>query len=149
MNKNDPLYCRNCTNYYNRPLDANKCDKCPYIHVEVYDSKNFHKEEKKMIVTIIGSLSKKADIIACKEYWERFGHKVNCPCDPEHEKLILINTQSLWINNIAESDLVVAIPKVIKMPECGETSLVYEFGECTSYEIAIAAWLNKHVIFWY
>lgn len=97
-----------------------------------------------MIVTIIGSYSNTDKMKECKEYWERFGHKVNCPCDPGRSAMALIAKRSNWIEKIEEADLVVAIPKEIK----GTSNYVLNFGESTSYEIAIALRFKKQIVFW-
>lgn len=97
--------------------------------------KSIIKEEKEMIITIIGSYSKSSSMKECKDYWKKFGHVVNCPCDDGRDKLPLIEKQSTWIDKIKESDLIVAIPKEIKTQYGGPTVFSYEFGESTSYEM--------------
>lgn len=105
-------------------------------------------KEGQMIVTIIGSLNNKEEMIKCKKYWEQFGHIVNCPCDKGRGDLPLINKCSSWINAIERANLVVAIPKGVKTTEHSTSTFVYEFGESTTYEIAIATRFNKPVIIW-
>lgn len=148
-------YCKICENL----KKTNGCEGCcgivnifrpdkdipPSKFKSIYKVK---KEEKKMIVTIIGSYSRKDAMLEAKAYWERFGHKVNCPCDDGRAALPLITKQSTWIEKIEEADLIVAIPKDIKMPGSGASSYVYEFGESTSYEMAIALRFKKQVVFW-
>lgn len=106
------------------------------------------KENKKMVVTIIGSYSNTDKMKECKEYWERFGHKVNCPCDPGRKSITLIEKQFEWIEKIEEADLVVAIQKNILMSSRPKTEYVFEFGESTSYEMAIALRFKKQIVFW-
>lgn len=101
-----------------------------------------------MIITIIGSLSKFKEMEEAKEYFERFGHKVNCPTSPELQEMALIEIQKEWIKKIKEADLIVAVPKAVYLAEkSGQTQFVHEFGESTSYEMAIASELNKEIIF--
>lgn len=101
-----------------------------------------------MIVTIIGSMSCMSKMKECKNYWERFGHKVNCPCDDGRDSMALITKQSTWIEKIEEADLIVAIPKEIKMQGHGASTYVQEFGESTSYEMAIALRFKKQIVIW-
>ena len=149
-------YCMVCEHM----CETNGCDGCHGI-IDIYNSKNnkppskfkmkkkYEKqEEKKMIVTIIGSYSNTNKMKECKEYWERFGHKVNCPCDPGREDMSLIEKQSSWIEKIEEADLVVSIPKEIKMQGHGASAYVHEFGESTSYEMAIALRFKKPIVIW-
>lgn len=148
-------YCNLCENRANCD-----CDGCVFtIRYDIDENfttnspfpskfKPIIKEEKKMIITIIGSYSKLSSMKECRDYWKRFGHVVNCPCDDERDKLPLIEKQSTWIDKIKESDLIVAIPKEIKTQYGGPTVFSYEFGESTSYEMAIALKLNKQIIIW-
>ena len=101
-----------------------------------------------MVVTIIWSYSNTDKMKECKEYWERFGHKVNCPCDPGRKSITLIEKQFEWIEKIEEADLVVAIQKNIHMSSRPKTEYVFEFGESTSYEMAIALRFKKQIVFW-
>lgn len=103
---------------------------------------------KKMIITIIGSLSKRTEMNECKEYFERFGHRVNTPNDPELQKKSLYEIQCSWIQAIKEADLVVAIPKMISLAQSAKSDEVLEFGESTSYEMAIATEFEKRLIYW-
>lgn len=148
-------YCQICKNIN----IEHACDGCTAI-IDAFEPdnnlpptkfKNIYgsaKGEKEMIITIIGSYSKIEEMKNCKAYWERFGHKVNYPGDPEREELPLITKQSTWIEKIEEADLVVAIPKGIKIPGSGASSYVYEFGESTSYEMAIALRFKKQIVIW-
>ena len=101
-----------------------------------------------MIVTIIGSYSRKEAMEKCKDFWEERGCIVNCPCDPEREHLSLFEKQSSWIERIKEANLVVAIPKIIVMMPNGASEYRLDIGESTSYELAIAHHFDKQVIFW-
>lgn len=115
------------------------------------------KEEKNMIVTIIGSLTKKKEMDKIKAFWKRHGAIVNSPGDPEVQKEPLENIQRMWIERIEEADLIVAVPKdVTLMPNRdgkyilgfdGDSKYALEFGESTSYEIAIARRFNKPILF--
>lgn len=78
-----------------------------------------------------------------KAYFERFGHMVNCPADPNLQKKPLIMIQEEWIEKIKEADLIVVIPKNVSLVDNGESKMVFEFGESTSYEMAIAESLGK------
>lgn len=134
--------CEGCNGFIN-PLRPSE-NKPPTKFKPIYKNK----EEKKMIITIIGSCSNPDQMKECKEYWERFGHKVNCPCDPGRDELPLIEKQSSWIEKIEEADLVVAIHKNICMGTRPKSEYVFEFGESTSYEMAIALRFKKQIIFW-
>lgn len=149
----DLNFCSICIyNHYEKEM----CEKCqgaydplnPKLNIVPTKFKSIYEEEKKMIVTIIGSYSKIDEMKKCKEFWKRFGHTVNCPCDPGREEMALITRQSSWIDKIEEADLVVAMPKEIKMEGHGSSRYVYEFGESTSYEMAIAVWRKKPIIVW-
>lgn len=101
-----------------------------------------------MIITIIGSCKDTEKMNACKEYWERFGHKVNCPCDLKNDDMSLIAIDSKWIEKIEEADLIVAIHKSLSLEGGGGTSHIMDFGESTTYEMAIALRFNKIIVFW-
>lgn len=110
-----------------------------------------------MIVTIIGSLTKKKEMDKIKAFWEQNGAIVNSPGDLEVQKKPLENIQRMWIERIEEADLIVAVPKdVTLMPNRdgkyilgfgGDSKYALEFGESTSYEIAIARRFNKPILF--
>ena len=97
-----------------------------------------------MIVTIIGSLTKKKEMDEIKAFWEGRGAVVNSPGDPEIRKEPLIDIQRTWIE---EADLIIAIPKSVAMTANGDSKYVLEFGESTSYEMAIARRFNKPILF--
>lgn len=148
-------YCQICENI----RKANGCEGCAgIVNIFIPDKDTppskfksiykVRKENKQMIVTIIGSYSNTDKIKECKEYWEWFGHKVNCPCDPGREMTPLIEKQSEWIEKIESADLIIAIPKEFKIGTMGLPAYVLEFGESTSYEMAIALRFKKEVIFW-
>lgn len=101
-----------------------------------------------MIVTIIGSLSCSTKMTECKKYWERFGHKVNSPNDPGLQAMSLLSIQGEWIKKIEEADLIVAIPKELAIEGNGKSRYAMEFGESTTYEMALALQFKKQIIFW-
>lgn len=105
------------------------------------------KEEKNMIVTIIGSLTKKKEMDKIKAFLERRGAIVNSPGDPEIQKEPLVDIQGTWIKKIEEADLIVALPKTVAMTTNGDSKYILEFGESTSYEMAIARRFNKPILF--
>lgn len=148
-------WCYFCQNYSDG--DLNRCNECQGIMSDPLSPekdnpptkfKPIIKEEKKMIITIIGSCKNKESMNACKEYWERFGHKVNCPCDSDRDGMSLITKQSDWIKKIEESDLIVAIHKELSIEGNGGTKHILDFGESTTYEMAIALRFNKPIVFW-
>lgn len=100
-----------------------------------------------MIVTIIGSLTKKKEMDEIKVFWEQHGAIVNHPGNPELQKAPLIDIQRTWIEKIKESDLIIAVPKEVAMTANGDTKYIMEFGESTSYEMAIASRFNKVILF--
>lgn len=100
-----------------------------------------------MIVTIIGSLTKKKEMDEIKAFWEDRGAVVNSPGDPEIQKEPLVDIQRTWIEKIEEADLIIAIPKNVAMTANGDSKYVLEFGESTSYEMAIARRFNKTILF--
>lgn len=148
------FWCTTCKKYYGR--DANQCDKCvpilwndytpPTKYESIFRDHENKKEDKKMIVTIIGSLSKKEEMKRIKEHFERFGHKVNVPYDPEIQEMALLSIQSLWIKKIREADLVVALAKNTALESDGGQHVTLEFGESTSYEMAIALDMKKEIV---
>lgn len=100
-----------------------------------------------MVITIIGSLKNKHKMEYYKKFFENMGHTVHSPSDQNIQNLPLIAIQTQWIKNIEESDLVVAIPKeVVLNDSAGKTTYTYEFGESTSYELAIAHDKDKSVV---
>lgn len=100
-----------------------------------------------MIVTIIGSLTKKKLMEEIKTFWESRGAVVNSPGDPEIQKEPLVDIQRTWIEKIEEADLIIAIPKGVALTANGDSKYVLEFGESTSYEMAIARRFNKPILF--
>lgn len=100
-----------------------------------------------MIVTIIGSLTKKKEMDEIKAFWESRGAVVNSPGDPEIRKEPLIDIQRTWIEKIEEAGLIIAIPKSVSLTANGDSKYVLEFGESTSYEMAIARRFNKPILF--
>lgn len=145
--------CRNIT----QAVDLNKCngrkqnanDHLPpskFKPGNMYGGLN-KKEEKNMIVTIIGSLTKKKEMDEIKTFWESRGAVVNSPGDPEIQKEPLVDIQRTWIEKIEEADFIIAIPKNVAMTANGDSKYVFEFGESTSYEMAIARRFNKQILF--
>ena len=100
-----------------------------------------------MIVTIIGSLRKKKEMDEIKAFLEKCGAIVNSPGDPELQKKPLVNIQRTWIEKIEKADLIVAIPKDVALTAHGDNKYILEFGESTSYEMAIARRFNKPILF--
>lgn len=105
------------------------------------------KENKKMVVTIIGSLSNEKEMEEIKAFLEEEGFKVNSPGDPEIQKKPLVDIQSTMIEKIEEADLVVAVPEDVALTANGDSKYILEFGESTSYEMAIARKFNKPILF--
>lgn len=101
-----------------------------------------------MVVTICGSYSRKEDMLSCKKYFEQLGNVVNCPFDPKREKEPLIMKQYEWIQKIEEADLIVVVPKETNIEVNGGSRYVYEFGESTSYEMAMAVRFDKAITIW-
>ena len=137
--------------------DLNKCNGCKqnsndHLPPSKFKPGNMYgdlnkKEEKNMIVTIIGSLRKKKEMDEIKAVWEQCGAVVNSPGDPEVKKKPLVDIQSTWIEKIEEADLIVAVPKDVALTANGDSNYILEFGESTSYEMAIARRFNKPILF--
>ena len=137
--------------------DLNKCNGCnqnsnDHLPPSKFKPGNMHgdlnkKEEKNMIVTIIGSLRKKKEMDKIKSFWVRHGAIVNSPEDPKVQKEPLVDIQKTWIKKIEEADLVVAVPKDVALTANGDSKYILEFGESTSYEMAIARRFNKPILF--
>lgn len=101
-----------------------------------------------MIATIIGSLSCKEKIMRAKERLESMGCQVYTPLENQGERP-LIAIQRNYIDRIEEADLIIAIPKSIIPEDISEKAqYLVEFGESTSYEMAIAGKLGKEVVMW-
>lgn len=138
-------------------VDLNICNGCKpnandHLPPSKFKAGNMYgglnkKEEKNMIVTIIGSLTKKKDLEEIKAFWEGRGAVVNSPGDPEIQKDPLVDIQITWIEKIEEADLIIAIPKNVALTANGDSKYVLEFGESTSYEMAIARRFNKPILF--
>lgn len=82
-----------------------------------------------------------------KDLLEVRGFVVNVPGDPEAQKEPLVDIQRRWIEKIEEADLIIAVPKRVAMTANGDSKYVLEFGESTSYEMAIARRFNKPILF--
>lgn len=152
-------WCRCCHTLVDATgvADLNECNGCKqnsndHLPPSKFKPGNMYggfnkKEEKNMIVTIIGSLTKKKVMDKIKAFWEQHGAVVNSPGDPEIQKEPLVNIQKTWIEKIEEADLIVAIPKTVALTANGDSKYVLEFGESTSYEMAIARRFNKPILF--
>lgn len=104
---------------------------------------------KKFVVTIIGSLKWADSMQDAKNFYENLGYTVYSPNDPTVQNQPLVIIQSEWIKRIKEADFVVAIPKDPYLKSTnGKTIYTYEFGESSSYELAIANSLGKKVVIW-
>ena len=152
-------WCRRCYVLVEatQVADLNKCNGCKqnsndhlppskFKAANMYGSLN-KKEEKNMVVTIIGSLTKKKEMDKIKAFLEKCGAVVNSPGDPEVQKKPLVDIQSTWIEKIEEADLIVAVPKDVSLTANGDSNYILEFGESTSYEMAIARKFNKPILF--
>lgn len=137
--------------------DLNKCNVCKQNENDhlppskfkpgnMYGSLN-KKEEKNMVVTIIGSMTKKKEMDKIKAFLEKRGAIVNSPGDPELQKDPLVDIQRTWIEKIEKADLIVAVPKDVALTANGDSKYILEFGESTSYEMAIARKFNKPILF--
>ena len=152
-------WCYRCYNLARAAFvdDLNKCDGCKQNSNDRLPPSKFKpgnmygdlnkKEEKNMIVTIIGSLTKKKEMNEIKAFLEKCGAIVNSPGDPELQKEPLVNIQRTWIEKIEEADLIVAVPKDVALTANGDSTYILEFGESTSYEMAIARRFNKPILF--
>ena len=137
--------------------DLNKCNGCKqnsndHLPPSKFKPGNMYgdlnkKEEKNMIVTIIGSLRKKKEMNEIKAFLEKCGAIVNSPGDTELQKEPLVDIQGTWIEKIEKADLIVAIPKDVALTAHGDNKYILEFGESTSYEMAIARRFNKPILF--
>ena len=153
------IWCPRCYVFVEatQVADLNKCNGCKqnsndHLPPSKFKPGNMYgglnkKEEKNMIVTIIGSLRKKKEMDEIKAFWERCGAVVNSPGDPEVQKKPLVDIQSTWIEKIEEADLIVAVPKDVALTANGDSKYILEFGEFTSYEMAIARRFNKPILF--
>lgn len=151
-------WCRHCYNLVCGDVaDLNKCNGCKqnsndHLPPSKFKAANMYgglnkKEEKSMVVTIIGSLTKKKEMDVIKAFWEGHGCVVNSPGDPEVQKEPLVDIQKMWIEKIEEADLIVAMPKSVALTANGDSKYILEFGESTSYEMAIASRFNKPILF--
>lgn len=105
--------------------------------------------EKINRVTIIGSLTCREEMEKAKDYYMGLGCDVESPLDYQGEGLPLLTIQKMWIKFIKEADFIVAIPKNKHfVGESGVTKYIIEFGESTSYEMAIAREFGKEIRIW-
>lgn len=145
--------CRNIT----QAVDLNECNGCKqnendHLPPSKFKPGNMYgclnkKEEKNMVVTIIGSMTKKKEMDKIKAFLEKRGAIVNYPGDPELQKEPLENIQRTWIEKIEKADLIVALPKDVALTANGDGKYILEFGESTSYAMAIARRFNKPIFF--
>ena len=152
-------WCRHCYVLVEatQVADLNKCNECKqnsndHLPPSKFKAANMYgglnkKEEKNMVVTIIGSLTKKKEMDKIKAFLEKRGAIVNSPGDPELQKEPLVDIQRTWIEKIEEADLIVAVPKNVALTANGDNKYILEFGESTSYEMAIARRFNKPILF--
>lgn len=152
-------WCYRCYNLAEATcvVDLNKCDGCKqntndHLPPSKFKAANMYgdlnkKEEKNMVITIIGSLTRKKEMDEIKALLEVRGFVVNSPGDPEAQKEPLVDIQRRWIEKIEEADLIIAVPKSVAMTANGDSKYVLEFGESTSYEMAIARRFNKPILF--
>lgn len=140
------FYCESCENYKNGMSD--RCNGCtPSLIFGGAPSKyKKYKEDKNLIITIIGSMSRAKEMDDIKAYFERFGHKVNIPNDEKLQNNCLFAIQKEWIDKIEEADLIIVIPKYAHLSDKGTTKISLEFGESTSYEMAIATKFKKKIV---
>lgn len=91
-----------------------------------------------MIITVIGSLNCMNTFKSIKSFWIKKDPNtiVNIPSYEPTKKLLTIYSD--YIKKIGYSDMVIAVPKNTKYDEGGVNSMSYEFGESTTYEMAIA-----------
>ncbi len=101
-----------------------------------------------MTVTIIGSMSIEKTMDNVKKFFEKLGFTVNSPNAPGREHLSLYYQQSTWIGAIQNADFIVAIPKNIITESDGGSNFQFEFGESTTYEMAIAVEFQKPILVW-
>lgn len=99
-----------------------------------------------MIVTIVGSMSRKEYMEEIKSCFKKMGFEVNSPVDDQLKKLPLLTIQKKWIEKIEEADFIIAVPKINKLENSGSASQMMTFGESTSYEIAIATRFGKPIL---
>ena len=152
-------WCYRCYNLARAAFvdDLNKCNGCKqnsndHLPPSKFKAANMYgglnkKEEKNMVVTIIGSLTKKGEIDKIKSFLVRHGAIVNSPEDSKVQKEPLVDIQRTWIKKIEEADLVVAVPKDVALTANGDSKYILEFDESTSYEMAIARRFNKNILF--
>ena len=152
-------WCRRCYVLVEatQVADLNNCNGCKqnsndHLPPSKFKPANMYgglnkKEEKNMVVTIIGSLTKKKEMDKIKAFLEKRGAIVNSPGDPELQKEPLVDIQRTWIEKIEEADLIVAVPKDVALTANGDRKYILEFGESTSYEMAIARRFNKPILF--
>lgn len=107
--------------------------------------------DRKLVVVFIGSLkSCSYSMSVAKEFFENLGMEVLTPYDEDLQNKPLLVIQKIWINHIVNCDFVVAFAKSRDLDDNypGETIMKYEFGESTSYELAIALKNNKKILSW-
>lgn len=105
-----------------------------------------------MNIVVIGSLSRDAAILEVKSYFKGLSTtsseiNVVTPMDKQGGPLLAI--QEEYVDKIAAADLVIAVPKGgASMSADVGTSIEYNFGESTSYEMAIARHFHIPILIW-
>lgn len=102
-------------------------------------------------VVFIGSLRHcRTSMSIAKDFFESLGMEVFSPDDDDLQSRPLLDIQELWYNNIMNCTFVVAFAKDRELdPDApGRTIMRYEYGESTSYEMAIALNIGKKVFSW-
>ena len=102
-----------------------------------------------MKVVVIGSINgTQHDMEAAVKFFERFeGIETVSALDLQDRPLIY--TQRVMVQRIKEADLIVVVPKNRVCSDLpNETIYEVEFGESTSYEIAMAREFRKEIVVW-
>lgn len=102
-------------------------------------------------VVFIGSLRHcRTSMAMAKGLFESLGMEVFSPDDEGLQNKPLLDIQELWFNLITDCSFVVAFAKYreLDLEAPGQTIMRYEYGESTSYELAIALNSNKKVFAW-
>ena len=144
------VWCDICQRLIDAGHDATVCNGCISSYsVNTPPSKYIKpkQEEKKMIITIIGSMKMTETMDGIKKHFEKLGCQVNSPNDPDLQKLPLLEIQKTWIEKIEEADLIVVVSKDVKTTANGGSTYVFEIGESTSYEMAIAHKFHKRMVY--
>lgn len=93
-----------------------------------------------MKVVICGSHSMDKEMADCAIYFKEMLPGIeNEIVTPFTEDIPLVVKMERYVNHIATADLVVIVPK-----DCGTINI----GESTTYELAIARFFKKQIIYW-